>query len=229
MLLEMAWLYKIPLDQWVAVFTPGIWLPRVVALTALAPVVGLCVWSVKRWAYPVLLSYTALVVASNLEFWLTAQTLMGWLERGFLILGILGLVVLETRRSFLAPYFNPRLRLWEQSQRYSTTRFEVRVKRFGSEEFLFDAKSFDVSLSGIYVVSPYLVAVGEVYGLDLVLPSGFALHATGKVVWVNLGRDVYPQGFGCQFTAVRKDFRAMLKEALLGLRTETRRNRQLAR
>jgi hypothetical protein len=229
MLLEMAWLYKIPLAEWYAVFTPGIWLPRVLVLTLLAPVVGLCIWTVKRWAYPVLVVYTLLVIISDLEFWFTAQSLTGWLERGVLMAGIVCLIVLGTRRSFLAPYFNPRLRFWEQSQRFATSSLKIFVKRFGTSEVLFEAISFDVSLSGVYVVSPYLVAVGDIYTLDLVLPSGLMMPASGKVVWVNLGRDVYPQGFGCEFTSVRKDFRQMLTEAFKTLKVEARHNRDHSR
>ena len=141
----------------------------------------------------------------------------GTADRVVILGGLAALMLTELRKEFYAPYFNPRLRWWEQARRYSTDRILVFVKEFGTGVDLFQAASFDVSATGIYIVSDRAVKIGDAFALEVVLPGDIRSHATGEVVWAHPGGGGNPPGFGCRFTATSGQFKADLSRAIRAL------------
>jgi hypothetical protein len=87
-------------------------------LFGLWPLAGLAIYAVKGWSYPVYLVIAGITVYSNTVTWLQfpgqfSLTLM--LCAHAVNIGIVGYFLLPAVR---APYFDPRLRWWEQKPRY---------------------------------------------------------------------------------------------------------------
>jgi hypothetical protein len=214
----MVYFYHIPLAKWYVVFTiPELWNWQALAFAILTPLIGLCVWTVHRWAYLALIAFTALVLVNNIVVGASGRGVANLAEQLALFAGLALLILIEVRKEFYAPYFNPRLRWWEQAQRYLTDRIRVRVKEFGTNSVLFEANSFDISATGIYVVSGHPVKPGDVFGMDVHLPGGKKSYVTGEVVWMHGGNDRNPQGFGCRFTAMDRHFKAEIRSAIRAL------------
>jgi hypothetical protein len=214
---ELIYLYDIPLKRWDAVFSPEIWTWQVVAIVIITPLVGLCIWTTRRWAYFVLLTYSGLILVNNIAVWLSGKAMSGILERLVLLAGLAVLLFTELRKQFYAPYFNPRLRWWEQAIRYSTDRIHIVVREFGKGTELFQANSFDVSETGIYIVSDREVKIGDMFSMDVVLPGNKMSHASGEVVWTHVGDNRYPRGFGCRFTTTGRHFKTEVRDAVRAL------------
>ncbi len=222
-LIELYLLYEIKPAYWYCVFNPLIWTPQVVIVTIITPLVGLIVWRAHRWSYFVLVGFSGLILINNIIVWASGHARSGIFTRILFSLGLVALTALEMRKEFAAPYFNPRLRWWEQAHRYMTDRFHVWVREPGGGEILFQADSFDISENGLYVVSERSVTIGETFSLDIRLPNGRLLSTEAKTVWVYTGGGVNPPGFGCHFLAPNKIFRREMRAALRQLRAAVRR------
>jgi hypothetical protein len=217
LLAQLAYFYRIPPSHMHLLFLPEIWTPQVLAWAILSPLMGLCVWTVHRWAYYALIGFFALLLANNLAVWMSGRGLWDSAARIVLGSGLVLLVMLVIRRNFFAPFFNPRLRWWENAHRYATDRLRILVKSFGSNALLFEAKSFDISTTGLYVVSGHEVKIGDVFGMDVLLPGGGMVHASGEVVWHHDSSEGQPQGFGCRFTTMSRDFKAEIRGVIRAL------------
>ena len=225
---ELIFLYDIPLGLWYLVFNPGIWNWQVITLTILTPLIGVALWTVQRWAYYCLLAFSVLILANNLSLWIINRGLsnQAW-QRILFILLILGFVLIILRKDFQAPYFNPRLRWWEQAHRYCPGAFKVTFFRFGTVEKLFEATLFDISATGIFVVSDWPLAIGDMFGVDVSLSDGQALHASAEVVRITRTSDstanaTKQSGFGCRFSSVERNFDREIRKALSHMKAELR-------
>ena len=214
LLAQIIYFYEIPLRYWTVAFAPEIWTWQTIACAVLTPIIGLCIWTVHRWAYVVLVAFFALVIVNNVVVAISGLGLWDSGAQIVLGLGFILLVLSCVRREFYAPYFNPRLRWWENAHRYATDRLRILMKSFGKNELLFEAKSFDVSATGLYVLSDHEVRIGDVFGMDIILPNGKVSHASGEVVWRHGSKDDNPLGFGCRFTTTSRDFESELRVAL---------------
>ena len=226
---ELIFLYAIPLPMWYLVFNPGIWNWQVVSLTIITPLLGLAVWTVHRWAYWTLVGFSGLVLINNIVLWIFGRSLssQAW-QRVLFVLLILAFVLLILRKDFAAPYFNPRMRWWEQARRYCPGAFKVIFRRFGSDEQLFEATLFDISETGIYVVGQPMAKIGDMFGVDIELSGGRILHASAEVVRVAVAGDPVSQGdqdkagFGCRFSSVERNFSSEVRKTLKEMRAAIR-------
>jgi Tfp pilus assembly protein PilZ len=78
----------------------------------------------------------------------------------------------------------------------------------------------DLSVNGLYAVTPSPPAVGETVILELQVTPKDAFRIVGQVSWVNLAdrpsTSSLPEGFGLRFTRVAPADRDMLAEVLKG-------------
>jgi Tfp pilus assembly protein PilZ len=221
---EILWLYRVHPEHWYYIFlTPELWTAQVWAMLILTPLVGVAVWTTRKWGYYALVVYTGLIVVNNIAVWASGFALSGLIERAILTVGLAVLVFVELRKQFMAPYFNPRLRWWAQARRYLTDRFHIVVKDRGSGAPLFQADSFDVSETGIYLTTDHAAKIGEDYQLDVMLPGDRHVPAVGEVVWVHGGSDSNPPGFGCRFKGLRAPQRRAIRHAVRDLRASMQR------
>lgn len=226
---ELIFLYDIPWSLWYLVFNSGIWNWQVLTLTIVTPLLGLALWTVHRWAYWCLVGFTMLIAVNNVVLWIINRGLssQAW-QRILFVIFILVFLLLILRKEFQAPYFNPRLRWWEQAQRYWPGAVKVVFNRFGTDEHLFEATLFDISVSGIFAVSDWFVSTGDMFGVDIILPEDRRLHASAEVVRVvrsAVGTDSHrstPAGFGCRFSSVERHFNKEISQALARLKAELR-------
>jgi hypothetical protein len=225
MTIELVYIYRVPLHQWYYIFNPEIWNWQVILASVISPLVGFAVWTVHRWGYFALVAYAVLLLINNLAIWAFDLALSPIGLRIALLAGIILLVVILMRRQFMVPYFNPRLRWWEQARRYHTGTFHVALKEFKTGTILFEADSFDVSVTGCFIASDHEVRIGEVFGFNIGIPGGTVFHATGEVVWVHGGNDETPRGFGCRFLTVEPHFREGMDKAIKQLHLHVRQNR----
>jgi Tfp pilus assembly protein PilZ len=87
------------------------------------------------------------------------------------------------------------------------------VKKFGTDATMFEAKSFDVSETGAFVVSDKKVSVGDKFSMELILADRSMLYTDGEVVWVNKAKKKsdHPSGFGCKFITPNNLFRKRIR------------------
>jgi hypothetical protein len=222
---ELIYVYRVPLEHWFYIFTPEIWNWQIIAVSIISPLVGCAVWTAHRWGYWALVAYAILLMANNLAIWAFDRALSPIGLRIVMVAGIVAMAVLMARREFMAPYFNPRLRWWEQAHRFTGERFHMTLKEFGTGKVMFDTDSFDVSMRGCFIASNHPARVGEVFGFEIRLPGGTVFHASGEVVWAHPGGGGTPQGFGCRFLTVEPNFRRRMRQAIRHLHLHARKNR----
>lgn len=181
--LELMWFNNIGLARIGTTFAYINW--HVILMMVLTPIVGFGIWSVKKWGYYLLLAHSTLLIFNNIILYATKKTPIPlWAAIVFTVL-LVGVIITFVRKEVYAPYFNPRLRWWEQAVRYYYDKMKIIVKKLGTETTMFEAKSFDISETGAFVVSDKKVSIGDKFSMELVLADRSMLYTDGEVVWVN--------------------------------------------
>ena len=214
-LLELFSLYGIGLNR--LFLLPYVVTWHTFAMMIITPIVGYGIWSEKKWGYYLLIVHSVIILANNIVLYadrLTAAPL--WLIVVFNVL-LLGVIITFVRKEVYAPYFNPKIRWWEQAKRYYYNGMKVIVKQLNTDNIMFEAKSFDLSETGLFVVAGKNVSVGEKFSFELMLKNNTLLYADGEVMWTNVKKKAeIPAGFGCRFVKadnlLRKRIRHHLKD-----------------
>jgi len=225
LLIELMYLYEIPIAYWTKVFYFEFWTWQIFAFVILTPLTGLLILTARKWAFMALVAFTILILVNNAAVWLSGLAMKGTAWRVTLTAGILALVLIELRKEFYAPYFNPRLRWWEQAHRYATDKIRLLVEESETRSPLFEASSFDVSDSGVYVVSENEVKIGDVFALEIMLPGDKSDTVSAEVVWIHGGNDSNPKGFGCRFLDMDRYFKKEIRSAVAVLRADLKQDR----
>lgn len=187
-------------------------------MMVLTPIVGYGIWSVKKWGYYLLLAHSALLIFNNIVLYAAKVTPVPlWAVITFNVL-LLGVIVTFVRKEVNAPYFNPRLRWWEQAARYYYDKMRIIVKKIGTDKTVFEARSFDVSETGAFVVANNKVTIGDKFSFELVLADKSMLYTDGEVVWVNKPKKTdNPAGFGCKFMNHNSLFKKRIRFHLMDI------------
>ncbi len=108
------------------------------------------------------------------------------------------------------PYFNPRVRWWEQTSRFQHS---LPVKLNGVE-----CSTYDLSREGAFVAQSESLALtaGQTVTLEIQLDQE-TIRGSATVRWVNEKKDKYPAGYGIQFNHVSRDDRARIDALLKSL------------
>lgn len=199
---------------------------HVLSMMILTPIVGYGIWSVKKWGYYLLLSHSAFVIFNNITLYVVNRTAVPlWLIIFFNIV-MLSLIIVFVRKEVNAPYFNPKIRWWEQAKRYYYDKMRILVKEFGTDKVIFEASSFDVSETGVFIVTDKEVKTTDKFSMELILADRSMLYADGEVVWVNKEmKEELPIGFGCRFILPSPMFKKRLRFHMMdiGARIKERR------
>jgi Tfp pilus assembly protein PilZ len=210
-ILELMLVYKINPTRLSLTFFYINW--HVVLMMVLTPIVGFGIWSVRKWGYYLLLGHSIFMILNNIVLAVARITPVPiWAVIIFNLL-LLGIIVTFVRKEVYAPYFNPRIRWWEQAARYYYDKMRVIVKKLGTDTAVFEAKSFDVSETGVFVVTDKDVSIGDKFSMELVLADKSMLYSDGEVVWVNKPKkaDTNPTGFGCKFIMPNSLFKKRIR------------------
>ena len=209
-LLELMWAYDISPARIGTVVNYMNW--HVVLMMVLTPIVGIGIWTVKKWGYYLLLVHSVFMIFNNATLYAVNRTPIPLWTIVVFNLFLVGVIVLFVRKEVYSPYFNPRIRWWEQAARYYYDKMRIIVKKLGTDVPVFEAKSFDVSETGAFIVSDKKVAVGDKYSMELVLADRSMLYTDGEVVWVNeKNKTNNPNGFGCKFIKPNGVFRKRIR------------------
>lgn len=127
------------------------------------------------------------------------------------------LVILQ--RDLLAPFFNPKLKWWEQHKRIKAS-LKIEADIQGTK---LEFKTFDVSKVGIFLATDKedTMKIGDTFTATIHLED---LHETivvdCKVVWLNPGNTDYPKGIGCGFLNLTGESAKKLGSYLAARRSE---------
>ncbi len=171
-------------------------------LSILWVVVGICIFMVKRWSWYVFLAHSISMVIWNCYFALMNPFFPIVLTLTFLggLFLITGFFILEPIR---APYFNPRLRWWEQEKRY---RIDLPVNiHYSDSETLIQGKTYDISRSGLFFTGDLIGPTGTFVHVKFDHEMLAELDILGEIVWLTSGKGRYPRGGGVKFGAMPKD------------------------
>jgi Tfp pilus assembly protein PilZ len=196
---------------------------RVLSLMILTPVVGYGIWTIRVWGYFLLIAHSLLLIASNIASYMMGDTSLPlWFISSVSVI-LLGVIILFVRKEVKTPYFNPEVRWWESASRYYYHDMKVLVKEHNSDKLIFDAKSFDLSETGVFVTTDRVVNIGEKYSFELILVNNSILYTDGEVVWVNpKNKSMFPKGFGCWFVEPNGLFRKRIRYHLKDIRAKMR-------
>jgi uncharacterized protein (TIGR02266 family) len=79
---------------------------------------------------------------------------------------------------------------------------------------LLSGRASDVSVGGIFVVSPHDFELGQILHVTCVLPSGRQAHADGVVAWLRDGAGDVDPGVGIEFLALDEQDREQLERLM---------------
>ena len=122
-----------------------------------AYIAGLGLWRVKPWGYGFYLGFAAVVVGFNIYQFSMYQESIDYLNVVSCALVVAGAGVLLSGDT-TAPFFNPRLRWWERSER-TTARI---IGTFTFESQTIDKEILDLSKTGIFSDLPFALDVGDI-------------------------------------------------------------------
>jgi Tfp pilus assembly protein PilZ len=184
-----------------------------VAATGVAYLLAWAVWQVKRWSWWIALGVGVALVAHNV-FVITNRVaspshLYLWIF-AFITVVPAGVATLLLMREVRAPFFNPRIRWWEQDPRYP-----INVPLEGGGRVL------DISRTGVFAELAPLPDQGARARYAFTL-EGARLEAEAEVIWVSTGDSTHPGGVGLRFVGLDG-----AQQASLGAMVE--RQRQLGR
>ena len=196
---------------------------RMLSLMVFTPVVGYGIWTIRVWGYFLLIAHSLLLITSNMVSYMMGGTILPlWFISAVSVLS-LGVIILFVRKEVRAPYFNPKVRWWKSASRYYYRDMKVLVKEYNSDKLLFEANSFDLSETGVFVSTDRAVNIGDKYSFELILVSNSTLYTDGEVVWANpKNRSMFPKGFGCWFIEPNGLFRKRIRYHLRDIRAKMR-------
>jgi len=199
--------------------------PHLIFISLLAIVQGYGLYKVRVWALYLFLfgaAYNVSHGAYHLLFFEGAQASDPY-WRAFVSCAILFstfLVWYFLRKEIRAPYFNPRLRWWEQLPRYRVI-LNLTLKR---DDQTIKAKIFDISEGGIFIQCPEKLVLGEIVQSGIKIEDeDFSLK--GEAVWISDGSSRHPKGVGIKFISPSRKYRTTVRSFFKKMEKELERTR----
>jgi len=180
-------------------------------LSILWVIVGICIFLVKSWSWYIFLAHSIAMVIWNCYFAIMNPFFPIVLTFVFLVslFIVTGIFILEPIR---APYFNPRLRWWEQDKRYRID-LPVYVHYIDSNKEI-TGNTYDISKSGLFFTGDLLGPTGEKIRVKFDHELLSSLELFGEVVWLTNGKGRYPKGGGIRFDSMPKKQKKLLGKNL---------------
>jgi hypothetical protein len=116
------------------------------------------------------------------------------------------------RKHIIAPYFNPRLRWWEQACRYD---IDLGVALEYSDSYELGYLE-DISLGGCFIRISEKVKIGNIYPLKLSLGNALSISIKGKIMRT-VTDDCSLPGYGVMFSNLTHTERGGLENMMKGL------------
>lgn len=189
-----------------------------VSLTMLA---GYGMYKVRPWGYYLVILHSLIVIVNN------TILLFRGISGTSLYLGItfnlimLTIFFLFLRKEIYSPYFNPRLRWWEQAKRFITKDLNVTI--YDEDKNLGEHIAFDLSETGVFVKikdSIQTLNLEKKYNLEIALNTDSIVNVYAQAMWINNEeRPNIPIGVGFKFLSInrttKKNIKNYIKQSLL--------------
>lgn len=175
----------------------------------LSLVVGVGLIKVRIWGWYLLIFHAIFAIVGTLlnkpvDTWATQP--MVWFNLIYVFP-----VAYFLQKEIRAPYFNPRLRWWEQHKRLKEE-LNVEVLRENNEKLT--TSTFDISEGGCFLQVDGIqdFVPGALLKLNISIDNLEYVKTEGEVVWVSPGEGQYPQGLGIKFINLAKEGRWTLEK-----------------
>ena len=175
------------------------------------PVAAVSIYTVRKAGWWIFIASAAGVFAYNITAYIRNPmiSVVGVLFFNLLLFVAAGFFF---RKHTIAPYFNPRLRWWEQASRYDID-LSVALEYSDSYELGYLE---DISMGGCFIRISEQVKVGNVYPLKLSLGKEMVLSIKGRIMR-SVEDDCSLPGYGVMFSSLTDTEREGLENMMKGL------------
>ena len=206
-LIQAAYINQLPLFGEESILSSLLWSDWIIL--ALFPVVGVGIYLVKKWGWYLFLSFSALLIFYNIFVYKYLNPNYSLETVLLFILTTTAISAFFLRKNVYAPYFNPRLRWWENATRYRSPLNTVLFTNQGAVP----CKTLDISETGCFV------NYHEEMPLDSQVMIGFHydgedISCMGKVVHHRSETDKENQGYGIMFQAMPVETKKRIRQLL---------------
>lgn len=208
-------------NSWASHTTPSVYIRYFVQhrewlslfyLFVLPPVMGACVYAMKKWSYGLFIACSTWMLWEN--FGLVRQGTMPLSYAIAIYVGNIGFVSYFLLPQVTAPYMNPKLRWWESKARFlvdwpvGITPAEATDSR--ADHSAASGQIRDFSEGGVFLTLPGSLQMDQ-HVLLRIQPSDWeSIEVQGRVVFSRpLGEQT---GYGLQFTALESQLRKDLSQ-----------------
>lgn len=196
-------------------------------LTVSALILGYGLYRVRAWAYWFFILYAFCTIGLNIYHYskFGENDLIPPAIRFSIIVFFFLFVFYFIKKHVRAPYFNPRLRWWENSPRFRVEDMSVKIKSIDDTQPIDeDGEIYDMSIGGIFITCKNIPNLGTNLNVIFHLFGEVTIDCIGQIVWVSGGStSKHPAGFGLMFKEILRNDKRQIKSYLKSLSKELER------
>jgi hypothetical protein len=170
------------------------------------------IWRVRPWGYFLFLTFSSLLVGIFLHKYATEPIATHYYGLVALIL-VIGSTAVLVKRHVMAPYFNPKIRWWETSERVRGSLHTEVASSIGT----FSAEVLDLSVTGCFVMTSASLKSGDILFVKFD-QFGIRIFVMTKVV---RQVDDRHKGYGLMFLDLSREERRLI-ERMMSFMVENR-------
>jgi hypothetical protein len=209
-----SWLSGISVAEYLAWFSSRHDWWSLAYLFVLPPIMGIAVYSMKRWSYPLFLLGATWMLVENINYFKAEQSHLIPLS-AVLYLGNIAFVAYFLIPAVRAPYLNRKLRWWESQIRFLVS-YPGKLRATVDDESI-QCEVKDLSKGGAFVRCAREFSTGSTITLSFVTDAAELISSEARVVHTRrVSGEV--AGFGVQFQSLPAPHRQQLKKTLKRLR-----------
>ncbi|HAK45205.1 MAG TPA: hypothetical protein DCO79_04720, partial [Spirochaeta sp.] len=182
-----------------------------ILILVIYPVAAVSIFMVTKAGWWTFIASAACLFAYNIIAYIRNPmiSLMGVIIFNLLLFVVAGLFF---RKHIIAPYFNPRLRWWEQASRFD---IDLGVSLEYSESYELGYLE-DISMGGCFIRISEKVTVGTVYPLKISLGNELSISIRGRIMR-SIADDCSLPGYGVMFSNLSNTEKDGLSNMIAGL------------
>lgn len=174
-------------------------------ITVLPPIMGLCVYAMKRWSYALFIAGATWMLFKNLQVAQTGTVSVAWFVLYYL--GNIAFVGYFLAPAVVRPYLRRELRWWESKPRFLVD-YDAEIS---TDEGDVRAKVQDFSIGGVYVTAEKSLEMNATYQMRIA-SDGVELNVTARPVFHRATSSApFPYGYGFRFQQLTSDAKAAVK------------------
>lgn len=182
-------------------------------LAILSVVVGFCIYKVRLFGYYVFMGHALGILGWNIFLAVTHHNYpkVHLIIFSAITFAIIGLFL---RKNIRTPYYNPRMRWWEQEKRFNIKL--PTIVTYQDNQNNSQGLTYDISASGIFFNGDIEGPVSRKVDITIDYGDMSSFNLEGEVVWITGETARHPKGGGIRFLNMdkgdRKKLRASLKD-----------------